>query len=68
MGIPSILEALNNNDYSPVSGEGEGGKPVIVPAKDVLKMQQKFQINRFNLMASDRMHLNRTLPDVRKKL
>lgn len=61
------LEALNINDFSPVSGEGDNGRPVIVPAKDVLKMQQRFQINRFNLMASDRMPLNRTLPDVRKK-
>ncbi|KAG4070038.1 hypothetical protein HA402_013698 [Bradysia odoriphaga] len=62
------FKSLNRNDFSPVSGEGDNGKPVIVPAKDVLKMQQKFQINRFNLMASDRMPLNRTLPDVRKKL
>lgn len=30
-------------------------------------MQQLYQINRFNLMASDRIPLNRTLPDVRKK-
>ncbi|KAJ6648658.1 Polypeptide N-acetylgalactosaminyltransferase 3 [Pseudolycoriella hygida] len=61
------IEALNRNDFSPINGEGDDGKPVIIPAKDVLRMQQKFQINRFNLMASDRMALNRTLPDVRKK-
>ncbi|XP_055306428.1 polypeptide N-acetylgalactosaminyltransferase 3 isoform X2 [Sitodiplosis mosellana] len=30
-------------------------------------MQQQFSINRFNLLASDRIPLNRTLPDVRKK-
>lgn len=48
-------------------GDGENGKPVVVPAKDLLKMQQLFQINRFNLIASDRIALNRTVPDVRKK-
>ncbi|XP_059612994.1 polypeptide N-acetylgalactosaminyltransferase 3 isoform X2 [Phlebotomus argentipes] len=32
----------------------------------MVRMQQSFQINRFNLLASDRISLNRTLPDVRR--
>lgn len=41
------------------------GNPVVIPSKDLLKMQQLFQINRFNLLASDRVSVNRTLQDVR---
>ncbi|KAL7032311.1 hypothetical protein ACKWTF_007282 [Chironomus riparius] len=56
---------LNSNNYSPIPGEGEKGNPVVVPSKDLLIMQQLFQINRFNLLASDRVSVNRTLQDVR---
>lgn len=62
-----LIDMLNENHFNPVPGEGENGKPVVVPARDVLKMQQVFQVNRFNLMASDRMSLNRTVPDVRRE-
>ena len=41
------------------------GNPVVIPSKDLLIMQQLFQINRFNLLASDRVSVNRTLQDVR---
>uniref|UniRef100_A0A336KLY3 Polypeptide N-acetylgalactosaminyltransferase n=1 Tax=Culicoides sonorensis TaxID=179676 RepID=A0A336KLY3_CULSO len=58
-------ETINSNNYNPVAGWGEMGKPVIIPARDLFKMQQLFQINRFNLMASDGISLNRTLPDFR---
>lgn len=58
---------MNQNNFSPVSSEGENGKPVVIPPREVLKSQLQFQINRYNLLASDRIPLNRTLPDVRKK-
>lgn len=61
-----MLDLLNENDFSPVQSEGENGKPVVIPPRDMLKMQQQFSINRYNLLASDRIPLNRTLPDVRK--
>ncbi|XP_055681573.1 polypeptide N-acetylgalactosaminyltransferase 3 [Lutzomyia longipalpis] len=57
---------LNANNFSPIPGEGENGKPVAIPVKDMLRMQQVFQVNRFNLLASDRISLNRSLPDVRR--
>ncbi|XP_016912868.1 polypeptide N-acetylgalactosaminyltransferase 3 isoform X3 [Apis cerana] len=68
MKTPNITKDLiNKNMFNPRPFEGKNGNPVIVPAKDFYKMQQLFQINRFNLMASDRIPLNRTLPDVRRK-
>lgn len=58
---------INKNMFDPKPREGRNGEPVIISSKDFYVMQQLFQINRFNLMASDRIPLNRTLPDVRKK-
>lgn len=58
---------MNANNFQPEEHAGENGQPVVIAPKDLLEMQQQFQINRFNIMASDRIPLNRTLPDVRKK-
>ncbi|XP_053691775.1 polypeptide N-acetylgalactosaminyltransferase 3 [Sabethes cyaneus] len=57
---------LNTNNFAPIPGVGENGDPVVIQAKDLLKMQQLFQLNRYNLLASDRIAFNRSLPDVRK--
>ncbi|XP_051158579.1 polypeptide N-acetylgalactosaminyltransferase 13-like [Leptopilina boulardi] len=65
---PNITKDLiNKNMFNPRPFEGRDGDPVLIPSKDFYVMQQLFQINRFNLMASDRIPLNRSLPDVRKK-
>lgn len=61
-------EFLNTNNFDPIPGEGDDGNPVVIPSKDLLLMQQLFQINRFNLLASDRMSANRTLQDVRNNV
>ncbi|XP_025834127.1 polypeptide N-acetylgalactosaminyltransferase 5 [Agrilus planipennis] len=51
---------------TPVKGlPGEKGKPVIIPAEEEGLMKEKFTINQFNVMASDIISLNRSLPDVR---
>ncbi|KAF7382872.1 polypeptide N-acetylgalactosaminyltransferase 3-like isoform X1 [Vespula maculifrons] len=60
-------EIINKNMFDPRPFEGRNGEPVIIPSKDFIKMQQLYQINHFNLMASDRIPLNRSLPDIRKK-
>jgi len=44
---------------------GEMGKPVRIPKDKDEEMQEKFKENQFNLMASDMISLNRSLPDVR---
>ncbi|KAG9349243.1 hypothetical protein JZ751_027686 [Albula glossodonta] len=47
-----------------VEGPGEMGKAVIIPKENQEKMKELFKINQFNLMASDMIALNRSLPDV----
>nr|XP_019777795.1 polypeptide N-acetylgalactosaminyltransferase 13 isoform X2 [Tursiops truncatus] len=49
----------------PNEGPGEMGKAVLIPKDDQEKMKELFKINQFNLMASDLIALNRSLPDVR---
>lgn len=54
--------------FDPKPNEGKNGQPVIIPSVFSFKAKQLFRINRFNLMASDRIPLDRTLPDMRKKV
>lgn len=58
---------INKNNFNPRPEAGKNGNPVIIEPKDLLVMQQLFQINRFNLLASDQIPLNRSLPDYRRK-
>ena len=44
---------------------GEQGEPVHIPRDKKEEMNEKFKENQFNLMASDMISLNRSLPDVR---
>ncbi|KAI5712845.1 hypothetical protein M8J75_011702 [Diaphorina citri] len=55
-----------SNLYDPKPNEGRNGVPVNLPSHLHAKAQQLYQINRFNLLVSDRIPVNRTLPDVRK--
>ncbi len=48
-----------------LSGPGEMGKPYIVSQADQEEADRLFPINAFNVFASDRISLNRTLPDIR---
>ncbi|XP_048389795.2 polypeptide N-acetylgalactosaminyltransferase 1 isoform X7 [Stegostoma tigrinum] len=61
----SLLPALGAVISRAQEGPGEMGKAVLIPREDQEKMRDLFKINQFNLMASDMIAFNRTLPDVR---
>jgi len=58
--IKRVLPSILNQD-----GPGEMGKPVIIDKSLEEEKNEKFKINQFNLMASEMISLNRSLPDVR---
>ncbi|XP_054163972.1 polypeptide N-acetylgalactosaminyltransferase 13-like [Oppia nitens] len=60
-----LLPILNQNNYSPIPKMGENGLPVYVQEFEANKMKILFNINHFNLLASDRISVNRSLPDYR---
>lgn len=57
---------INKNYYSPDKDAGHDGRPVEIAPRDLHLMRRLFPLHRFNLLASDRIPLNRTLPDVRR--
>ncbi|XP_019910618.2 polypeptide N-acetylgalactosaminyltransferase 13 isoform X1 [Esox lucius] len=61
----SLLPALRAVISRAHEGPGEMGKAVVIPKDEHEKMKELFKINQFNLMASDMIALNRSLPDVR---
>ncbi|NWY15143.1 GLT13 acetylgalactosaminyltransferase, partial [Aphelocoma coerulescens] len=59
--LPALRAVISRNQEGP----GEMGRAVLIPKEEQEKMKELFKINQFNLMASDRIALNRSLPDVR---
>ncbi|XP_057371576.1 polypeptide N-acetylgalactosaminyltransferase 1-like [Daphnia carinata] len=59
-------EILNQNNFNPHPSQGEWGEPVAILPHEQSQSQSLYRIHRFNLLASDRIPLNRTLPDIRK--
>nr|CAB3248260.1 polypeptide N-acetylgalactosaminyltransferase 1 [Phallusia mammillata] len=62
--LPAIEKAIPKFSFNP-NGPGEMGKAVIIPKEKEQEKKEKFKINQFNLMASEMIALNRSLPDVR---
>lgn len=50
---------------NPQTWPGENGKGVDIPPEEEALKKEKFKLNQFNLLASERIALNRSLPDVR---
>ena len=59
-------EMLDANNYDPDPNMGKNGRPVYLPGYPKDQMQALFSINRFNLAVSDRIPVDRKLPDARK--
>lgn len=59
-------ELLNSNNYDPDPSMGDDGRPVYLPGYPRDRMQVLFAINRFNLAASDKISVDRKLPEARK--
>lgn len=60
--IHSFSTVIKTN---PSSWPGENGRGVSIPAEEEHLKNEKFKLNQFNLLASDRIALNRTISDVR---
>ncbi|XP_032822772.1 polypeptide N-acetylgalactosaminyltransferase 13 isoform X1 [Petromyzon marinus] len=60
-----LLPVLNGAISRPREGPGEMGKAVHIPKVEEEHMRDLFKINQFNLLVSDKIALNRSLPDVR---
>lgn len=59
-------QVLNANNYDPDPEFGQKGRPVYLPGYPQDEMRALFSINRFNLAVSDRISVDRKLPDPRK--
>lgn len=60
-------EILNANDFAPEKNAGAEGQAVMVLPHEAARSKLLFHVNKFNLLVSDRIPLNRTLPDARKE-
>lgn len=52
-------------DVNPPTWPGEMGKAVVIGKEEEQLKNEEFKLNQFNLLASDRIALNRSLADVR---
>lgn len=59
--LASLLKNLRFDEHGP----GDMGSGVSIPKEKEDEMREKFKINQFNLMASDMVSINRSLPDYR---
>lgn len=63
----NISDALiNSNNYDPDPEIGRDGRPAYLPGYPKDQMKLLYSINRFNLAASDKISVDRKLPDTRK--
>ncbi len=52
---------------SPVEHSGDEGEGVFLPSRDKIRSGRLWHLHKFNVVASDRIPINRTLKDVRSE-
>lgn len=57
---------LNANNFDPSARAGEDGDPVILLPSEEIRSKRLWHVNKFNIVASDKVALNRSVPDVRR--
>ncbi|CAK1587026.1 unnamed protein product [Parnassius mnemosyne] len=60
-------EIINANNYAPVEGAGEGGRPVQLSPREIITARELFALHSYNILVGDRININRSLPDVRSE-
>ncbi|CAG2176066.1 unnamed protein product, partial [Oppiella nova] len=61
----STWAPVETNKTNPVKWLGEFGKGVNIGPEELDLKNELFEVNKFNLLASDRIAFNRSIPDVR---
>ena len=60
-----MLSPLFQLDAHPPKGPGESGAAVVIDKSEKAEEKRLYKINQFNLLACNRISLNRSLPDYR---
>lgn len=58
---------INTNHYAPVAGAGEGGRPVQLSPREIIPARDLYALHSYNILVSDRISINRSLPDMRSE-
>lgn len=62
-----ISELINSNNYAPVAGAGEYGRPVQLSPRELITAGELYTLHSYNILVSDRISINRSLPDMRSE-
>lgn len=60
-------EDFSKEKHNPSSWPGENGKPVVIPKQLKKEAEDRFKENQFNVVASELVALNRSVPDQRSE-
>ncbi|KAG6445153.1 hypothetical protein O3G_MSEX003752 [Manduca sexta] len=60
-------DLIHSNNYDPVPGAGEGGRPVQLSPRELITARELYTLHSYNILVSDRISINRSLPDMRSE-